>query len=106
VGTAPGEAPPALIPVPFSPQAINAFMGYLQSQTQMNKMKMEYMRRREEREEKEHRTRLEASKLALEKEKQEVEEKRNGVLMRQKSEKAVVRAISLLLFPCSFSLSP
>ncbi|KAJ2916590.1 hypothetical protein MD484_g3797, partial [Candolleomyces efflorescens] len=89
VGTAPGEVPPALIPVPFSPQAINAFMQYLQSQTQMNKMKMEYMRRREDREEKEHRTRLEASKLALEKEKQEVEEKRSGVLMKQKSEKAV-----------------
>ncbi|RXW24279.1 hypothetical protein EST38_g1588 [Candolleomyces aberdarensis] len=89
VGSTPGEAPPPLIPVPFPPQAVSAFMQYMQSQTQMNKMKMEYMRRREEREDKEHRTRLEASKVQLEKEKQELEEKRNGVLMKQKSEKAV-----------------
>lgn len=87
----PGDpSAPALLPLPFSPQAMNMLMQYLQSQTTMNKMKMEYLRKREGREEEEHRTRLEASRLQLEKDKLELEEKRKNISMKQKSEKAVV----------------
>ena len=69
---------------------MNAVMQFLTSQTALNKMKMEYMRRREEREEKEHRTRHEQNRIQVEKDKLELEEKRQSVSIKQKSEKAMV----------------
>lgn len=82
---------PAFLPLPFSPQSMNAVMQYLSSQTALNKMKMEYMRRKEDREDKEHRTRLEQNRIQVEKDKLELEEKKQSVSIKQKSEKAMVR---------------
>lgn len=70
---------------------LNTFMQYCQAQTHASKMKMEYLRRREEREEKEHRAKLEAEQLRLERDRYELEQLKATNMSKLKAERAFVR---------------
>ncbi|KAL0579578.1 Histone acetyltransferase [Marasmius crinis-equi] len=68
---------------------INAYLQFLQIQTQTGKMKLEYMRRREEREEAESNQRREVERLKLERETQQFEHNKMSVLTKQKTDRAI-----------------
>jgi hypothetical protein len=74
---------------------ITSFMQFLQVQTQTAKMKLEYMRRREEREEKESNQRWEAERLKKEREAAEFEYTKQKAVAQQKTDRAIV-CISLI----------
>lgn len=77
---------------------INALMQFLQIQNQTGKMKLDYLRRREEREEKEATQRREIERARLEREQQEFEYTKHTANLKQKADRAIVR----LLFFCLF----
>lgn len=77
------------MPLSFlTPQMVNTFMQYCQAQTHASKMKIEYLRRREEREEKEHRAKLESEQLRLEKDRYELDQLKATSVSKLKTEKA------------------
>ncbi|KAH6913062.1 hypothetical protein BKA70DRAFT_1097106 [Coprinopsis sp. MPI-PUGE-AT-0042] len=83
-GSGGGDTP--AVSLSMTPQMLNTFMQFCQAQTHASKVKMEYLRRREEREEKEHRTRLEAEQLRLERDRFELEQLKNkSKLVREKA---------------------
>lgn len=65
---------------------LQAYLQYLQVQTQTGKMKLEYMRRREEREEKESAQRREAERLRMEREEKESAQRRDAERLRMECE--------------------
>lgn len=67
---------------------LNTFMQYCQAQTHASKMKIEYLRRREEREEKEHRAKMESEQLRLERDRYELDQLRSTSFSKLKTEKA------------------
>ncbi|KAI6039820.1 hypothetical protein EDC04DRAFT_2879468 [Pisolithus marmoratus] len=75
-----------LLPVPQSMLA--ACLQLLQAQAQHSKLKLEYLRRREEREEKESLTRREMERLRLEREQAEWEHNKESVKMKQRAQLA------------------
>ncbi|KAK1219389.1 Histone acetyltransferase [Marasmius sp. AFHP31] len=68
---------------------INAYLQFLQVQTQTNKMKLEYMRRREEREEAESTRRREMEHLKLERENQKFEHEKLTAHSKQRTDRAI-----------------
>lgn len=69
---------------------LSTFLQFLQVQTQTGKMKLEYLRRREEREEKESMQRRELERLKLERESAEYERSKHSEDTKQKTAKAIV----------------
>lgn len=65
------------------------YMQYLQAQTQHSRMKLDYLRRREEREEKESSERRELERLRLEREAAEFEHKKQSAHVKEKADRAV-----------------
>lgn len=91
---------PSLTTTPMSPDAsaisitmshsmASAYLQFLQTQTNHGKMKLEYLRRREEREEKESRQRHEIERLRLEREAAEFEHNKLTSNIKQKADKAI-----------------
>ncbi|KAF4571480.1 hypothetical protein EYR40_007948 [Pleurotus pulmonarius] len=68
---------------------ISTYLQFLQVQTQTSKMKVEYMRRREEREEKESTQRREVERLRQERELAEFEHTKQSAMMKQKADRAI-----------------
>ncbi|KAK7044172.1 Histone acetyltransferase [Paramarasmius palmivorus] len=68
---------------------INSYLQFLQIQTQTGKMKLEYLRRREEREELESAQRREIERLRAEREAQEYEHNKQTAMIKQKTDKAI-----------------
>jgi hypothetical protein len=68
---------------------ISTYLQFLQTQTQTNKMKLEYMRRREEREEKESMQRNELERLRLERENAELEHNKQSAEVKQNADRAI-----------------
>jgi histone acetyltransferase MYST4 len=69
---------------------LSTFLQFLQVQTQTGKMKLEYLRRREEREEKESTQRRELERLKLEREAAEYERSKHSEDTKQKTARAIV----------------
>ncbi|TRM64242.1 hypothetical protein BD626DRAFT_491202 [Schizophyllum amplum] len=61
----------------------------LQVQTQTNKLKLDYLRRKEEREERESRERYEVERLRVEREEREHEHTKHAASVKQKSDRAI-----------------
>uniref|UniRef100_A0A0W0F758 Histone acetyltransferase n=1 Tax=Moniliophthora roreri TaxID=221103 RepID=A0A0W0F758_MONRR len=68
---------------------INSYLQFLQVQTQTSKMKLEYLRRREEREEMESLQRREIERLRAEREAQEYEHNKQNAIIKQRTDKAI-----------------
>ncbi|KAF9060486.1 hypothetical protein BDP27DRAFT_1339625 [Rhodocollybia butyracea] len=68
---------------------VASYLQYLQVQTQASKMKLEYMRKREEREERESQQRRELEKLKIDRERAEFDHKQNSASMKQKADRAI-----------------
>ncbi|KAL1738979.1 hypothetical protein HDZ31DRAFT_86042 [Schizophyllum fasciatum] len=62
---------------------------HLQMQTQTNKLKLDYLRRKEEREERESRERHEVERLRMEREERELEHSKQVAAVKQKSDRAI-----------------
>lgn len=73
---------------------LNAVLQYLQIQTQTGKMKLDYLRRREEREEKESSQRRELERLRIEREQAEFEHTKQTANLKQKADRAIVSPLS------------
>jgi histone acetyltransferase MYST4 len=82
---------------------MSTYLQFLQVQTQTGKMKLEYLRRREEREEKESAQRRELERLKLEREVAEFEHNKQKANMQQKADRALVRIYIGLVMCCSFN---
>lgn len=70
---------------------LSTYLQFLQVQTQTGKMKLEYMRRREEREEKESAQRREMERSKMEREAAEFEHNKQSANVKQKADRAIVR---------------
>ena len=70
---------------------MSTYLQFLQVQTQTGKMKLEYLRRREEREEKESAQRRELERLKMEREVAEFEHNKQKANVQQKADRALVR---------------
>ncbi|KAF8072007.1 hypothetical protein FPV67DRAFT_1560717 [Lyophyllum atratum] len=68
---------------------LSTYLQFLQVQTQTSKIKLEYMRRREEREEKESAHRRETERLRMERETAEYELNKQQVVTQQKTDRAL-----------------
>jgi len=69
---------------------LSTYIQFLQVQTQTGKMKLEYLRRREEREEKEMFQRREMERIKLEREAAEFEHSKQSANIKQKADRALV----------------
>jgi histone acetyltransferase MYST4 len=69
---------------------LSTYLQFLQVQTQTGKMKLEYLRRREEREEKESVQRREMERMKLEREAAEFEHSKHSATTKQKADRAIV----------------
>ncbi|KAF9000600.1 hypothetical protein BDQ17DRAFT_1245247 [Cyathus striatus] len=68
---------------------LSAYMQFLQVQTQTSKMKLEYLRRREEREEKESTQRREMERLKMDREAAAYEHQKKSTETKQKADRAM-----------------
>ncbi|KAJ3828458.1 hypothetical protein EV361DRAFT_802692 [Lentinula raphanica] len=68
---------------------VSSYLQYLQVQTQTSKMKLEYMRKREEREERDSQQRRELERLKMDREKAEFEHKQSSANTKQKADRAI-----------------
>lgn len=68
---------------------LSTYIQFLQVQTQTGKMKLEYLRRREEREEKEMLQRREMERIKLEREAAEFEHSKHSANIKQKADRAI-----------------
>lgn len=84
--TSPADPPPANVPVPH--HMLTACLQLLQAQVQHSKLKLDYLRKREEREEKESVARREIERLRLEREQAEWEHNKESVKMKQRAQLA------------------
>ncbi|KAG6817156.1 hypothetical protein H0H87_012117 [Tephrocybe sp. NHM501043] len=92
---APSSSEPVVVNMTVTQSMLSAYMQYLQVQTQSAKMKLEYMRRREEREEKDSAHRREVDRLRLEREAVEFEHNKQ----KSRQDEMTNRAMSLLENP-------
>ncbi|KAG6900222.1 hypothetical protein C0993_001291 [Termitomyces sp. T159_Od127] len=92
---APSSSDPVAVNFTIPQGMLSAYMQYLQVQTQTGKMKLEYMRRREEREEKESAHRRELERMRLERETADYEHKKQKAVQDETTK----RALSLLENP-------
>lgn len=80
-----------IVNVPVTQNMLAAYLQFLQTQTQTGKMKLEYMRRREEREEKDSTQRRELERAKMEREAAEFEHTKTSASIKQKADRAIVR---------------
>jgi len=90
-----GPSDPTTVNITFTQGMMTSYLQFLQVQTQTSKLKLEYMRRREEREEKESNQRNELERLRLERETAQWEHSKQSANVKQKAD----RAIELLANP-------
>lgn len=83
----PSDSTPINITIPQN--MMSTYLQFLQTQTQTSKMKLEYLRRRDEREEKESTQRRELERLRLEREAAEWEHNKQSANMKQKADRAI-----------------
>lgn len=69
---------------------MSTYLQFLQVQTQTGKMKLEYLRRREEREERESAQRRELERLKMERDVAEFEHNKQNANVQQKTDRALV----------------
>ncbi|GLB40490.1 putative histone acetyltransferase [Lyophyllum shimeji] len=86
---APANPDQAVMNLTITQGMLSTCLQYLQVQTQTGKMKLEYMRRREEREEKESVQRRESERLRMEREAAEYEHNKQKLITQQKTERAL-----------------
>ncbi|KAG6898213.1 hypothetical protein C0992_003325 [Termitomyces sp. T32_za158] len=91
--TVPSSSDPVAMNFTIPQGMLSAYMQYLQVQTQTGKMKLEYMRRREEREEKESAHRREIERMRLERETADYEHKKQKAVDDEKTKRALVSRI-------------
>jgi len=78
-----------LVNIPITQNMLATYLQFLQVQTQTGKLKIEYLRRKEEREEKESSQRRELERLRLERETAEFEHTKHSASVKQKTDKAI-----------------
>ncbi|KAF8623625.1 hypothetical protein AX17_007327 [Amanita inopinata Kibby_2008] len=79
----------SIVHIPITQGMLHTYLQFLQVQTQTGKMKLEYMRRREEREEKESAQRREMERLKMEREAAEFEHNKQTANTKQKADRAI-----------------
>ncbi|KAF9453431.1 hypothetical protein P691DRAFT_658410 [Macrolepiota fuliginosa MF-IS2] len=90
VGTAAvGPNDPPVVNITITQSMLSTYLQFLQVQTQTGKMKLEYLRRREEREEKESVQRREMERMKLEREAAEFEHSKHSANTKQKADRAI-----------------
>ncbi|TFK40263.1 hypothetical protein BDQ12DRAFT_711658 [Crucibulum laeve] len=82
-----GDAP--VVNLTVTQNMLSTYLQFLQMQTQTNKMKLEYMRRREEREEKESVLRREFERQKMERDSAELDRQKRAAEVKQKVDKAI-----------------
>lgn len=85
-----GPNDPPVVNVTITQSMLSTYLQFLQVQTQTGKMKLEYLRRREEREEKESVQRREMERMKLEREAAEFEHNKHSATTKQKADRAIV----------------
>lgn len=81
---------PTIVNIPVTQGLLHTYLQFLQVQTQTGKMKLEYMRRREEREERESALRRDMERLKMEREAAEFEHNKQTANTKQKMDRAIV----------------
>ncbi|KAJ3784655.1 hypothetical protein GGU10DRAFT_271005 [Lentinula aff. detonsa] len=79
----------AVVNLTITQSMVSSYIQYLQVQTQTSKMKLEYMRKREEREERDSQQRRELERLKLDREKAEFDHKQSSANTKQKADRAI-----------------
>lgn len=85
---------PTIVNIPVTQGLLHTYLQFLQVQTQTGKMKLEYMRRREEREERESALRRDMERLKMEREAAEFEHNKQTANTKQKMDRAIVSRIA------------
>ncbi|KAG6854375.1 hypothetical protein C0991_007366 [Blastosporella zonata] len=85
----PSGSEPVVINMTVTQNMLSAYMQYLQAQTQSAKMKLEYMRRRDEREEKEILHRRDLERMRMERESAELDYQRKKVVQDENTNRAM-----------------
>lgn len=80
----------AMVNLSITQGMMSTYLQFLQVQTQTGKMKLEYLRRREEREERESAQRRDMERLKMEREVAEFEHNKQKANMQQKADRALV----------------
>lgn len=81
---------PTIVNIPVTQGLLHTYLQFLQVQTQTGKMKLEYLRRREEREERESALRRDMERLKMEREAAEFEHNKQTANTKQKMDRAIV----------------
>jgi len=76
---------------------LSTYIQFLQVQTQTGKMKLEYLRRREEREEKEMLQRREMERIKLEREAAEFEHSKHSANIKQKGGQSYCESFTITI---------
>ncbi|KXN91698.1 Histone acetyltransferase KAT7, partial [Leucoagaricus sp. SymC.cos] len=84
-----GSNDPPVVNITITQSMLSTYLQFLQVQTQTGKMKLEYLRRREEREEKESAQRREMERMKLEREAAEFEHNKHSANTKQKADRAI-----------------
>jgi histone acetyltransferase MYST4 len=85
-----GTGESASVTITMTQNMVASYLQYLQVQTQAGKLKMDYMKRRDEREEKESIQRREAERLRIEREANVHDKMMHDSLMKSRTDKALV----------------
>jgi histone acetyltransferase MYST4 len=80
----------AVVNLSITQGMLSTYLQFLQVQTQTGKMKLEYLRRKEEREEKESTQRRELERMKIEREVAEFEHNKQKANVQQKADRALV----------------
>ncbi|KAJ4480048.1 hypothetical protein J3R30DRAFT_3288344 [Lentinula aciculospora] len=85
----PSSSDQAVVNLTVTQSMVNSYLQFLQVQTQTSKMKLEYMRKREEREERDSQQRRELERLKMDREKAEFDHKQSSANTKQKADRAI-----------------
>ncbi|KAK2460903.1 hypothetical protein APHAL10511_007373 [Amanita phalloides] len=87
--SAPSSSDQTIVNIPITQSLLHTYLQFLQVQTQTGKMKLEYMRRREEREERESAMRRDIERMKMERETAEFEHNKQTATTKQKMDRAI-----------------
>ncbi|KAJ3913826.1 hypothetical protein F5877DRAFT_51616 [Lentinula edodes] len=79
----------AVVNLTITQSMVSSYLQFLQAQTHASKMKLEYMRKREEREERDSQQRRELERLKMERERAEFDHKQSSANTKQKADRAI-----------------
>ncbi|KAJ3811328.1 hypothetical protein EV368DRAFT_40823 [Lentinula lateritia] len=79
----------AVVNLTITQSMVSSYLQFLQAQTHTSKMKLEYMRKREEREERDSQQRRELERLKMERERAEFDHKQSSANTKQKADRAI-----------------